>query len=64
MGMWSINPQPADGEEIVVERVAAGKPHAGKVLAAIHPHADDVAVVVLRSKEDMQGRATVSRTLL
>ncbi|MGH9449122.1 MAG: PIG-L deacetylase family protein [Terriglobia bacterium] len=28
--------------EIVVERPAAGKPHAGKVLAAIQPHADDV----------------------
>jgi LmbE family N-acetylglucosaminyl deacetylase len=28
--------------EIVVERAAAGKPHAGKVLAAIQPHADDI----------------------
>jgi LmbE family N-acetylglucosaminyl deacetylase len=28
--------------EIVVERAAAGKPHAGKVLAAIQPHSDDL----------------------
>jgi LmbE family N-acetylglucosaminyl deacetylase len=35
-------PQQAYGEEIVVERLVAGKPHAGKVLAAIQPHADDV----------------------
>ncbi len=28
--------------EIVVEHAAAGKPHAGKVLAAIQPHADDI----------------------
>jgi LmbE family N-acetylglucosaminyl deacetylase len=28
--------------EIVVERAASGKPHAGKVLAAIQPHSDDV----------------------
>jgi len=28
--------------ELVVERAASGKPHAGKVLAAIQPHADDV----------------------
>ncbi|MBS1800066.1 MAG: PIG-L family deacetylase [Acidobacteria bacterium] len=28
--------------ELVVERAAEGKPHAGKVLAAIQPHADDV----------------------
>lgn len=28
--------------EIVVERAASGKPHAGKVLAAIQPHADDI----------------------
>lgn len=28
--------------QIVLERAASGKPHAGKVLAAIQPHADDV----------------------
>jgi LmbE family N-acetylglucosaminyl deacetylase len=29
-------------ESVVVERALPGKPHAGKVLAAIQPHADDV----------------------
>jgi LmbE family N-acetylglucosaminyl deacetylase len=28
--------------ELVIEKAAAGKPHAGKVLAAIQPHADDI----------------------
>jgi LmbE family N-acetylglucosaminyl deacetylase len=28
--------------EVVVERAQAGRPHAGKVLAAIQPHADDI----------------------
>jgi len=28
--------------EIVIERAAAGKPHEGKVLAAIQPHSDDL----------------------
>ncbi len=28
--------------EVVIERAVPGKPHAGKVLAAIQPHADDV----------------------
>jgi LmbE family N-acetylglucosaminyl deacetylase len=31
-------PQP----EVVIERPVAGRPHAGKVLAAIQPHADDI----------------------
>lgn len=31
---------PASG--IVIEKAAAGRPHAGKVLAAIQPHADDI----------------------
>lgn len=39
--LW-IDPRPAPGEEIVVERRAPGQPHRGKVLAAIQPHADDV----------------------
>jgi LmbE family N-acetylglucosaminyl deacetylase len=29
--------------EVVVERPVSGKPHAGKVLAAIQPHADDIS---------------------
>lgn len=28
--------------EIVIERAVAGRPHAGKVLAAIQPHSDDI----------------------
>jgi LmbE family N-acetylglucosaminyl deacetylase len=31
-------------EEVVIERHAAGKPYAGRVLAAIQPHVDDVAI--------------------
>jgi hypothetical protein len=31
-------------EEVVIERAASGKPHAGKVLAAIQPHVDDVPI--------------------
>ncbi len=31
-------------EEVVIERSAPGKPHTGKVLAAIQPHADDVSL--------------------
>jgi LmbE family N-acetylglucosaminyl deacetylase len=30
------------GGEVVIERAVPGKPHAGKVLAAIQPHADDI----------------------
>ena len=30
--------------EVMVERAASGKPHAGKVLAAIQPHSDDVPI--------------------
>lgn len=29
-------------DEVVIERPASGKPHAGKVLAAIQPHSDDI----------------------
>src|SRR5579863_1185074 len=28
--------------ELVIERAVSGKPHTGKVLAAVQPHADDV----------------------
>ena len=38
-----INPDPGNEEEIVIERPAAGRPHEGKVLAAIQPHCDDIA---------------------
>jgi len=31
-------------DEVVIERPASGKPHAGKVLAAIQPHVDDIAI--------------------
>ena len=30
--------------DLVVERAAAGKPHAGKSLAAIQPHSDDIPI--------------------
>lgn len=33
---------PFSSNEVYVERQQAGKPHAGKVLAAIQPHADDL----------------------
>ena len=38
-----INPDPGNEEETVIERPAAGRPHEGKVLAAIQPHCDDIA---------------------
>ena len=31
-------------DEVVIEKAASGKPHAGKVLAAIEPHVDDVPI--------------------
>src|SRR5579883_2657816 len=31
-------------EEVIVEKSLPGKPHAGKVLAAIQPHVDDIAI--------------------
>jgi LmbE family N-acetylglucosaminyl deacetylase len=34
----------AAGEGVFVERAASGKPHAGKVLAAIQPHTDDIPI--------------------
>jgi LmbE family N-acetylglucosaminyl deacetylase len=36
--------RPATGEGVFVERAAVGKPHAGKVLAAIQPHTDDIPI--------------------
>jgi len=38
--MFPIDPQP--DSPVVVEGPVTGKPHAGKVLAAIQPHADDI----------------------
>jgi LmbE family N-acetylglucosaminyl deacetylase len=35
---------PFAGTEVEIERAATGKPHAGKVLAAIQPHADDLPI--------------------
>lgn len=34
----------AGAGEVVVERALPGKPHAGKVLAAIQPHSDDIPI--------------------
>jgi LmbE family N-acetylglucosaminyl deacetylase len=31
-------------EEVIIEKSLPGKPHAGKVLAAIQPHVDDIAI--------------------
>ena len=33
---------PVAGSDVVIERAQSGTPHAGKVLAAIQPHADDI----------------------
>jgi LmbE family N-acetylglucosaminyl deacetylase len=35
---------PVNSEGIFIERPASGKPHAGKVLAAIQPHTDDIPI--------------------
>ena len=35
---------PFAATEIQIERAQAGKPHAGKVFAAIQPHADDLPI--------------------
>jgi len=34
--------EPPGADEVVIERPLAGKPHSGKVLAAVQPHADDI----------------------
>jgi LmbE family N-acetylglucosaminyl deacetylase len=34
----------ATSEGVFIERAASGKPHAGKVLAAIQPHTDDIPI--------------------
>src|SRR5215467_11835671 len=38
------SPVRAADPQVTIERNAAGKPHAGKVLAAIQPHVDDVPI--------------------
>ena len=40
----TANEEPQGDGEVVVERAQPGKPHAGKVLAAIQPHADDLPI--------------------
>src|SRR5436190_11503218 len=35
---------PFAGTEVQIERAQPGRPHAGKVLAAIQPHADDLPI--------------------
>ena len=43
-----LKPQPAAGQQsssgIVIEKPLAGAPHKGRVLAAIQPHSDDIAL--------------------
>lgn len=39
-----MNPQATPYGQVHLERCAPGKPHAGKVLAAIQPHSDDVPI--------------------
>jgi LmbE family N-acetylglucosaminyl deacetylase len=34
---------PGQDDEVVIEKVAEGQPHKGKVLAVIQPHSDDIA---------------------
>jgi LmbE family N-acetylglucosaminyl deacetylase len=42
-GMGPAEAQPAAAaSQVVLEKPAPGRPHAGKVLAAIQPHADDI----------------------
>ena len=40
--VFGARPAELPGEPIEIERPAAGKPHAGKVLAVVQAHADDV----------------------
>lgn len=44
----AVVPRPAENLEahggLIIERAASGKPHAGKVLAAIQPHSDDIPI--------------------
>ena len=38
----------ASAQQPYLERPLAGTPHKGKVLAAIQPHSDDIAILVVR----------------
>jgi len=40
----TANDEPQANGDVLVERAQPGKPHAGKVLAAIQPHADDLPI--------------------
>jgi LmbE family N-acetylglucosaminyl deacetylase len=40
----TVEQEPFPTTEVVIERPAPGQPHAGKVLAAIQPHADDLPI--------------------
>jgi len=40
----ALSRQSAPAGEVFIERPQPGKPHAGKVLAAIQPHADDIPI--------------------
>lgn len=42
---WKLGAEePIPGPDLVIERPATGRPHAGKVLAAIQPHSDDIPI--------------------
>lgn len=43
-GIWLGSPGPEATDEVFIERPVPGKPHAGKVLAAIQPHSDDIPI--------------------
>ncbi len=38
------NPGQVSGQEVYIERPVPGRPHAGKVLAVIQPHCDDISL--------------------
>jgi LmbE family N-acetylglucosaminyl deacetylase len=40
--VFELRVRPADGEGVVVERQVEGRPHCGKVFAAVQAHADDI----------------------
>ena len=44
--------------EVVVERPLTGKPHSGKVLAAIQPHADDIPFFAAGIGPNSSGKGT------
>lgn len=40
----AVSDSTAQSADVVVERAQSGRPHAGKVLAAIQPHSDDIPI--------------------